>query len=193
MWYVSSCTSKSARTWPKSQRACVPRLDNLPRTIASCREVPKLPICTSFLPRRGPRSLLWWRSGKHHKQCEEWSQEPRSGWRQRELLEVLYRSGPTTTEGIEGFTAKSRQDQKWLRGVSLDILDTVVVLGVGSRGEGAITFSAFARRPFSSASWAVASLLPHAGSHFLLPWLKRPASIYRFLFLWDVLLNFLGS
>lgn len=174
-------------------RACVPRLGNLSRTIASCREMPKLPICASFPPRRDPRSLLRWWSGKHHKQCEEWSQEPRSGWRQRELLEVLYRSGPTTTEGIEGFTAQSRQDQKWCRGVSLDILDTVVVLGVGSGGEGAVTFSAFARRPFSSASWAVASLLPQAGSHFLPHWLKSPASIYRFLFLWDALLNFLAS
>lgn len=88
----------------------------------------KLPICTPFLLRRDPRSLLWWWNWKHYKQYEKWSQEPRSGWQQRELLEVLCRSSPTTTEGIEEFTAQGRQEQRWFVEVSMDVLDTAVLI-----------------------------------------------------------------
>lgn len=108
----------------------------------------KLLICAPFLSRRDPRYLLWWWSWKHHKQCEEWSQEPRSRWQQRELLEILYRSGPTTAEGIEGFTIQGQQDQSWFMKAPTNILDTAVsadCLESGCWGRSAL--SAFSRSP----------------------------------------------
>lgn len=163
--------------------------------VASWRQMPKLSTCAPFLPRRGPRSLLWWWSWKHHKQHEEWSQEPRFGWQQRELLEILYRSDPTTTEGIQGFTVQGRQDQRLLMKASTNILDTTVLTDcLGSGRWGCSALLSFCNSAllicFMGGQWPPSCLTVLS---FPLSWLQRLASNYRFLSLLDVPLSFLGN